>query len=280
MAATVTIAPLDAAHAAAATGLTTAVGWTHRQEDWLFALSVGRGLGAFDSDGALRATLVWFPYGSAHGSIGMIAVDPSLQRSGIGRMLMQRLQAEASGRTLLLVSTQAGRRLYETLGFHAIGSNAAHIGTSITVEPVHGVTAARTADLDVITNLDAEALGYERRQLIAALADAGDVAIVPDDKGRPTGFAICRRFGRGHVVGPVVAGSSDHACRLVGYWLARRTGQIVRIDVPAEHTALAEWLTDRGLARGGESPIMVRGDDAPAPGARVHRYALVSQAMG
>ncbi len=279
MTATIALAPLGVAHAAAATGLTTAVGWTHRQEDWQFALSVGRGLGAFDSDGILRATLVWFPYGSAYGSIGMIAVDPSLQRSGIGRMLMQRVQSDASGRTLLLVSTQAGRRLYESLGFHTIGSNAAHIGTSTAAGPVDGVRPARTADLDVITKRDAEAQGYERRDLIAALANAGDVAIVPGGKGEPAGFAICRRFGRGHVIGPVVAGSSDDACRLIGYWLAQRTGQIVRIDVPAEHTALADWLTDRGLARGGESPIMVRGE-APVPGALVHRYALVSQAMG
>jgi len=279
MAATFVIAPLGAGHAAAATGLTTAVGWAHRHEDWLFALSVGRGLGAFDTDGTLRATLVWFPYDPAHGSIGMIAVDPSLQRGGIGRGLMDRLLNDARERTLMLVSTVAGRRLYETLDFRTIGSNAAHIGTSIAAGPVDGVVAARTADLDAVTRLDAVALGYARGELIAALAHAGDIAIVPDEKGKPAGFAICRRFGRGYVIGPVVAGNSDDACRLVAYWLAQHTGQIVRIDVPAEHAALAAWLVDRGLPRGGESPIMVRGE-APSPQPLVHRYALVSQAMG
>jgi len=279
MAATFAIAPLGAAHAAAATGLTTAVGWAHRQEDWLFALSVGRGLGAFDTEGTLRATLVWFPYDPAYSSVGMVAVDPSLQRSGIGRRLMDRLLADASGRTLMLVSTQAGRRLYETLGFRMIGSNAAHIGTSIASGPVEGVVAAGAADLEPIISLDAAAQGCARDNLIAALAHAGEVAIVPDEKGKPAGFAICRRFGRGHVIGPVVAGNGDDACRLVAYWLARRTGQTVRIDVPAEHTALADWLTNQELPRGGESPIMVRGE-ASSPQPLVRRYALVSQAMG
>lgn len=279
MATTFAVAPLGAGHAAAATDLTTAVGWAHRHEDWLFALSVGRGLGAFDTDGTLRATLVWFPYGPAHGSIGMIAVDPSLQRVGIGRRLMDRLLNDASERTLMLVSTGAGRRLYETLDFRTIGSNAAHIGTTVATEPVDGVIAARATDLDAVTRLDARALGYGRGELIAALAHAGDVAIVPDENGKPAGFAICRRFGRGYVIGPVIAGNSDDACRLVAYWLARHTGQIMRIDVPAEHAALAAWLAGQGLSRGGESPIMVRGE-APLPPPLVHRYALVSQAMG
>ncbi|HKU97605.1 MAG TPA: GNAT family N-acetyltransferase [Vineibacter sp.] len=279
MAATVTIAPLGAGHVAAATDLTTAVGWAHRPQDWLFALSVGHGLGAFDADGTLRATLVWFPYGPTHASIGMITVDPALQRGGIGRRLMDRLLADTSARTLMLVSTAAGSRLYETLGFRTIGSNAAHIGVSAMAESIAGVVAARATDLDAITSLDAAAQGCARAELIAALAHAGDVAIVSDDKGTLAGFAICRRFGRGYVIGPVVAGNSDDARRLVAYWLAQHIGQTVRIDVPAEHAALAAWLADQGLPRGGESPIMVRGE-TPSPEPLVQRYALVSQAMG
>jgi len=71
------VAPLTAAHARAAHGLTVAVGWAHRYEDWLFALAIGRGLGAFDSAGALRGALMWFPYGEAFATI-----CPSSEQTG------------------------------------------------------------------------------------------------------------------------------------------------------------------------------------------------------
>ncbi len=271
------IAPLAAAHAEAAHGLTAAVGWTHRREDWLLALSVGRGLGAFGADGTLRGVLMWFPYGQRFCSIGMVAVDPSLHRSGIGRALMDRVLADTADRTQLLISTVAGRRLYDTLGFRVIGANAAHIGTASAAGLADGVAPTHAGDLSAITALDAAALGYDRSELMAALTAAGEIAVTRPD-GRITGFAICRRFGRGHVIGPVIACDGDSARALVAYWLARRAGATVRIDVPAEHTALAAWLAAQGLPRGGESPIMARGD-TPIPTGMERRYALVSQAM-
>jgi len=272
------IAPLTAADAGAAHGLTSAVGWGHRREDWLLALSAGHGLGAFDAGGALRGALMWFPHGPRHASIGMLAVDPSLHRAGIGRALMDRTITEAGDRALLLISTEAGRRLYDTLGFRVIGSNAAHTGTAAAAGPADGVEAAHADDLYAVTALDAAALGYPREALMTALATAGDIAVLRSD-GRVTAFAICRRFGKGHVIGPVVGRTTDQARRLTAYWLARRVGKIVRIDVPAEHAELAAWLVVQGLPRGGESPIMVRGD-APVPAGPERRYALVSQAMG
>lgn len=273
-----TIAPLGPDHAAAARDLTTAVGWSHRREDWLLALAVGRGLGAFDGDGALRGTLMWFPYGAAFGFVGMIAVDPARHRGGIGAALMARAIEDAGERALLLISTVAGRRLYDRLGFRAIGANAAHVGIADKGGPSDGVSPARPDDLPQLAALDGAALGYPRDALMAALAADGETAVV---RGGETieGFAICRRFGAGHVIGPVVAADPGQACRLIGWWLARRRGETVRIDVPAEHADLAAWLAARGLPRGGESPIMVRGA-APVSGTGVQRFALVSQAMG
>lgn len=137
---------------------------------------------------------------------------------------------------------------------------------------------AHADDLPALAALDAAALGYARDALMAALAAAGEIAVLRADD-QITRFAICRRFGRGHVIGPVIAHSTDQARRLAAYWLARRVGEIVRIDVPGEHPELASWLAEQGLPRGGESPIMMRGD-APAPTGAERRYALVSQAMG
>ncbi len=272
------VAPLTAAHATAAHGLTSAVGWAHRYEDWQFALSVGRGLGALDSDGALRGALMWFPYGETFGSIGMVAVDPSLHRGGIGRALMARMIADATGRSLQLISTDAGRRLYESLGFVAIGGNCAHMGTAVDPGVSGVIEPASRADLPALLALDAAALGFARDSLFTALAVSGEIAVLRQDGGI-VGFAICRLFGAGHVVGPVVARDDDSARRLIAFWLKHHLGKTLRIDVPTEHAALGAWLDQIGLKRGGESPIMVRGD-VPVPAGPVRRFALISQAMG
>lgn len=272
------IAPLTAAHGRAAHGLTAAVGWTHRYEDWLLALSIGRGLGAFDGAGTLRGALMWFPYGEAFATIGMVAVDPSVHRGGIGRALMTRSLADAAGRSLLLISTAAGRRLYESLGFDAIGENAAHVGIAAAPRIAGMIEPADGRDLPALVALDTSALGYPRDRLLKALVGAGEVVVLRQDGG-VVGFSICRLFGNGHVIGPVVARDNDEARRLIAVWLKRHASTTVRVDVPKEHAAIAVWLNELGLARGDESPIMVRGP-APAPSGPARRFALVSQAMG
>ena len=272
------IAPLAATHAAAAHGLTTAVGWMHRHEDWLFALSTGRGLGAFDSDGTLRGALMWFPYGETFGSLGMVAVDPAVHRGGLGRALMTRMIADAAGRSLQLVATEAGRRLYESLGFQAIGGNCAYMGRAADPGLARTVEPADRGALPALVALDAAALGYGRDTLLAALAASGEIALLREG-GDIAGFAICRLFGAGHVIGPVIARDDDAARQLIAFWLKHHRGKTLRVDVPTEHAALGAWLDELGLKRGGESPIMVRGE-LPAAAGPARRFALISQAMG
>jgi len=272
------VAPLTSAHAGVAHGLTTAVGWTHRHEDWLFALSIGRGLGVFDSAGALRGALMWFPYGESFGSIGMVAVDPTVHRGGMGRALMTRTIADANGRSLQLISTAAGRRLYDSLGFQAIGGNCAHMGAAVDPGVPGMIEPASRADLPALMALDTAALGFARDALMTGLADAGEVVVLRQDGGI-VGFSVCRLFGDGRVIGPVVARDNDEARRLIAFWLKHHLGKKLRIDVPTEHAAVGTWLDELGLKRGGESPIMVRGD-VPTPAGPARRFALVSQAMG
>lgn len=272
------VAPLTTAHARAAHGLTTSVGWAHRYEDWLFALSIGRGLGAFDDAGALRGALMWFPYGETFGSIGMVAVDPTVHRGGMGRALMTRTIADAVGRSLQLVSTEAGRRLYESLGFVAIGENGAHMGTAVDARITGMIEPAGADDLPALVALDTSALGYARNRLLKALVEAGEVVVLRREGGI-VGFSICRLFGKGHVVGPVIARENDEARRLIAYWLRQHAGQPLRVDVPKEHAAIVGWLNELDIVRGDESPIMILGT-SPVPAGPARRFALVSQAMG
>ena len=95
--------------------------------------------------------------------------------------------------------------------------------------------------------------------------------------GEPRGYAMSRLFGRGHVIGPVVAESPTDARALIEAALARLGNAFVRVDTSAT-SQLGEWLEGIGLQRVGDATTMVLGTRAPSTGpARV--FALASQSF-
>ena len=96
------------------------------------------------------------------------------------------------------------------------------------------------------------------------------------EDAKVTGYAIERGFGRGSVVGPVVAATESDAIALFN--AAARPG-FVRVDWASEATNFGRYLTTCGLALDSESPAMLRGD-WPAATAPQRIYALASHALG
>jgi hypothetical protein len=92
------------------------------------------------------------------------------------------------------------------------------------------------------------------------------------------GFALFRRFGRGHVIGPVVAPDAGRATALVGHWVAMHPGTFLRIDVPGS-SGLGDWLDSIGLRKVDTVVTMVKGTP-PARDDGVRSFAIVSQALG
>ncbi|HYS87402.1 MAG TPA: GNAT family N-acetyltransferase, partial [Bradyrhizobium sp.] len=125
--------------------------------------------------------------------------------------------------------------------------------------------------------LDAAACGAPRESLIAALIESGE-AIVLDDAGETVGFAFYRRFGRGHVIGPVVARDTASAKALIAHWIGSNAGMFMRIDVPGQ-SGLSDWLDELGLARVGNVLTMARGMPLK-PAGGFHVFGVVNQALG
>jgi hypothetical protein len=100
---------------------------------------------------------------------------------------------------------------------------------------------------------------------------------VLDRGGVASGFAMLRRFGRGQLVGPVVAPDPEAARLLIAHWLGQRQGEFIRVDVTAD-SGLSPWLAGLGLCQVDEVVRMARGG-APVPAA-VRSFALVNQALG
>lgn len=269
------------ADAEACSALSRAVGWPHRAEDCAMAIALGHGLVATIGDEVV-ATGMWWPYGESHATVGMIIVSPDHQGAGIGRRLVQGLLAQAKDRSLMLNATAAGQPLYERLGFVPCGGITQHHGEVFDVAaPVlatgTALRAARPSDAPQIGRLDQAASGLPRGPLLASLLERGECVIL-ERAGRAVGFSVLRRFGRGHVVGPVVAESDGDAQALMAHWLQGRRGQFMRIDIP-NGSPLAGWLTGHGLKPAGDVVAMVRGV-LPVVQDPLRVHALANQALG
>jgi predicted N-acetyltransferase YhbS len=272
---TISLRRLEAADLPAAHRLSTAAAWPHRLEDWHLFHALGSGVVACEETGAIVGTAMSWHYGAGAGTLGMFLVSPAQQGQAIGRRLMQSLLDEAGARSLMLNATAAGLRLYTACGFRVAGAIRQLQGQC---RPLSGATAARPVRQDdhaALRALDEAAFGAPRTALLDRLIQ-DDHAVAIGASQAITGFAVRRQFGRGEVIGPVVAASERDAFDLVA---ALVVPGFLRIDVPLTATRLLARLTDAGLVDAGGATIMIRGA-WPAPPPRAQRFALVSQALG
>ncbi|MGD0639239.1 MAG: GNAT family N-acetyltransferase [Roseiarcus sp.] len=270
---------LPSAHA-----LSKAVSWPHRQEDWRLLFALGRGKAAFEGE-TLIGTAMWWPFGDDFATLGMVIVAPDRQGAGIGGRLMRAVLDAAGPRSIALNATASGQPLYEKLGFVAVGEIQQHQGRAVVSVAGDGAETLRPMDEEdwnCVAALDRAATGLDRRATLGALRSLSEGVVllrdrVPHESG-VAGFSLVRDFGRGKVIGPVVAPDVDGAKALIGYWLARYPGQFLRIDTRGD-VGLGEWLAGSGLAPVASVVTMIRGK-APLRSGATRLFAVVSQALG
>lgn len=271
--------PLLPADLPQAHGLTQAVRWPHREQDWRFALGLGQGWAISEGERLLGTSMSW-PFGPAWGCFGMLIVANDQQGRGHGARLMEAALAALGPRAVQLHATQAGQALYLRLGFTPAGTIHQHQGIAQSPPPAplapgQTLRPATVHDLPALAALDTAATGMDRTRALSAILAQGQ-AILLERNGTPEGFAMLRPFGRGEVIGPVAAPDATSAWALIAHFLTARAGAFVRIDIT--NPALAPLLTAHGLPAVDEALRMVRGTP-PAPAA-TRSFALINQALG
>jgi hypothetical protein len=209
----------------------------------------------------------------------MIIVTKAAQGRGCGARLMDALLAAAHPRTVTLNSTTEGLALYERRGFMRTGVVQQHQGIPHgrhEAPPESLVKPMAATDFDAVERLDRQATGWDRRPMLKRLLEVGEGFVLARD-GEPRGYAISRRFGRGHVIGPVVAERLDDARTLIEAALARLGQVFVRVDTAAT-TQLGDWLERIGLPQVGDATTMVRGPRLPPQGP-ARMFALANQSF-
>jgi hypothetical protein len=102
--------------------------------------------------------------------------------------------------------------------------------------------------------------------------------------GRLDSFALCRRFGRGHVVGPVVATSDVAARAVVAPHIEAHAGTFLRVDTHRESSDFRNFLVEAQMPVFDTVTTMTRGrgfiDPNSVPAGRAKTYGLTTQALG
>lgn len=196
--------------------------------------------------------------------IGTIWVDPAWRGRGLGKALTLATidAAEAAGcGTLILVATDAGRPLYEQLGFEVQANYRILEAPGLDGEPADPrVRAYGDADLPAITALDAEATGEDRGHLLRAFASPETTRCIERSDGAVGGFVLRASWGGGATIVP----DPDDAIALLHARRVRSTpDKRVRAGLLDTNHDGVERLLAAGWTDAWDAPRMIRGAMPP-----------------
>lgn len=251
--------------------LSNSVGWPDTEAEWVVIYQAAVVLGV-RHEGALIAQGALGLFEGA-GSIAKMVVAPSAQRQGLGARVLDGLLVEAARRSLArvgLVSTPAGRRLYESRGFTPAGDIAILMGTPALAGEPSGSDSI--ADVERVCAIERHLTGSARTAMLAGRLRDSSASAICDH-----GFALATSQPQGSRIGPIFAEGEETARQLTRDLLLRLQGP-VRFDVPGEKQAFRAWLQGIGLVEKGVHLEMSRGGALPwqVPA----RFGLATQAWG
>lgn len=276
-----TISPVTAESLPHLHELAVSVFWPHRGRDIELFLELGQGYIAHDEIGRAMGSAMYFPMGEDFAMLGMMIVTPRLQGNGAGRRLLERVLKDCEGRDLRITATLATRAFYASAGLEPVCNIAQHQGFASAVpvpKPVPGllIRPLEVDDLDAVRQLDTAAYGADRTVALDALLRRSEGLVAVRD-GAVRGFALKRPFGRGVVVGPLVAEDDAMAEQLAAPLIRASEGAFVRVDAPVAHEAFRALLSAANLGVYDTVTEMRRGPARRATtGPQVHGLATHS----
>lgn len=279
---------LSAGDIDAAQELVVEVGWNQVKEDWSFMIANGYAIGLFDGK-QLIATALALPHGTDFAWISMVLVAKTWRRKGLATALLRHCVTKISqkGQVPVLDATEAGRPVYQPLGFEDIYAlsrlRASQIlsndlgvdetGNSV-VQPISEF------QLDGLAAWDAKRFGAMRAALLRSLwkRSKNFARIAHYNDGSMAGYLLGRNGRNATQIGPVIATDENVAITLVANALAHLNGSLI-IDVADDKQALLRFLINAGFQRERGFMRMARGRARPFDQAE-NTFAIAGPELG
>lgn len=264
--------------------LSLAVGWSYRSKDWDFLRRAGRGIVAVDGIGRVFGSAMWFPQGDDFATIGLVITTPRIQAQGGGRWLMDQVLEQCGDRNLALNATRAADHLYVSLGFTKEAIVYMHQGIVPSTLPATPALDGELVELSgdnvgEMIDLDTRAFGSNRGKVLALLAEDASIRALRRG-GEIVGYSMCREFGRGQVVGPLIARNDQDAIHLTAVHLKNLTGRFTRVDTREKDGIFVEFLQQSGLDVADTFTTMSKGRRLLRPKDQAPRvYGLAGHAL-
>lgn len=244
--------------------LSSYIGRDYNTEEIETIFNSGIVYGVWNERKELIASAAIILYGEALASVGMVIVHPDYKGRGIGKIITDSCVKSVSTQTpIMLIATDEGKVLYETLGFRAVSYVSKYICNSYNtnyhcVGNEEYIVNYEERDLEEIIQIDKDAFGTNREEFLKYRMIQSEQCIVTKDAQQNVlGYGISIQTPKNKIIGPVVAKNDEMAMRIVHH-LAREHHGKLRIDVPEGKEAFMKELEIGGFQKVNIPPIMVK----------------------
>ncbi|MBH0157328.1 GNAT family N-acetyltransferase [Fictibacillus sp. 5RED26] len=265
--------------------LSSSVGWDYDDHEIKTILSSGKIHGHKTPEGKIVTSAAIIPYDTNLASIGMVIVHSDYRGLGLGKAVTQQCMASVSKKTsIMLISTDEGKTLYESLGFRTV--DVVHkflcenfVSESFEVSNEFTLETYKVEDFHQMMEVDAAAFGDQRSKfLLNRIEQCKQCIVVKNQNSHIIGFGLSVQGPINLIVGPIVAPDFKTAASIMKELASNHHGKL-RIDVPSGQHDFMTFLHTCGFNKVNDPPIMMK-NSSTMPNRNQELYAIAAQVFG
>ncbi|MFB5089274.1 GNAT family N-acetyltransferase [Psychrobacillus sp. PGGUH221] len=265
--------------------LSASVGWDYDEHEIRTVMSSGKIFGHKNAVGKIVSSAAIIPYDTDLASIGMVIVNKEYRGLGLGKKATQKCIDSVSKETsIMLISTEDGKPLYENLGFITVDYihkylSDSYIQTKMSINQEITLGKYSENDFNEIVELDSAAFGDKRRKFLLNRIEQSKLClVVRNQKGKIIGYGLSILGPINLILGPIVAPNPQTAALIVDELALNHQGKL-RIDVPSSNKELMFFLQKSGFIKVSEPPIMIK-NSVNMPYRNKELFAIAAQIFG
>jgi predicted GNAT family N-acyltransferase len=266
--------------------LSESVGWDYDAPEIQTVLTAGQIFGHRNLKGEIVSSAAIIPYSGGLASIGMVIVHPNYRGLGLGKSVTKAcIDMFPDDVTIMLIATNEGKPLYESLGFQTVSYVNKYIcdcynqANKLLSSNYYEIVVFSEEQFPEIVSLDRQAVGADRFHFLRTRIKQSETCyVIKDSDKNIIGFGLSIQTPANLILGPIIAPNDELALALIDRLSEGHEGKL-RIDVPKGKESFFPMLEKRGFHKVSQPPIMVLNSDK-LPQRNGHLYGIAAQIFG